>query len=213
MLQLPVAPGPAAVDSALARVLARPEFAAPRESALHAALRRLGNWILDRIVDLLRWLFPRLARSSEAWSAYGRVALMVLAVLGALLLGYVVYLVARNERRRRARLVAAETPPRPLTATEWEARARAAGAAGHWREAALALYQAVLHRLADRGTLRLDPAKTPGDYRRETRRRDVGPTLESFLRAFEPVAFGPGHPQADAYARLRGLAAPLGAHG
>ncbi len=208
----PVGPGPGAVDSVLARVLARPEFAAPTESALRAGLRRLGDWLLARLAELLRWLFPRLGAGGEL-GGYRRIALGVLAVLGALLLAWIAYLIWRNRRRRRARPGAAEEAARPLTASEWEARARAAGAAGQWREAALALYQAVIYRLAERGAVKLDPAKTPGDYRRETRRREVGPGLEGFLRAFEPVAFGADRPAAEAYARLRQLAGPLGAHG
>jgi hypothetical protein len=55
--------------------------------------------------------------------------------------------------------------------------------------------------------VRFDPAKTPGDYRREARKHPaVGPGLGGFLRHFEPVAFG-GRPVDGArYERLRAAA-------
>jgi hypothetical protein len=62
--------------------------------------------------------------------------------------------------------------------------------------------------------LRLDPAKTPGEYRREARARaGAPPVFETFVRRFEPVAFGGVSADRGAYERLLGLAKELGARG
>ena len=99
-------------------------------------------------------------------------------------------------------------------AAEWEARARRAAAEERWRDAAMALYQALLHRLDERGAVRYDAAKTPGEYRRESR-RDVGAArmLEGFLRVWEPVAFGGRGADETVYSGLRELAAEGGVRG
>jgi hypothetical protein len=103
---------------------------------------------------------------------------------------------------------------RARTAPEWEEEAARAAAAGRFRDAAVALYQALLLRLEAGGVLRYDPAKTPGDYRREARRdpRAAG-ALTAFLRGFEPVVFGGRALDAAGYDRLRGAAGEAGARG
>jgi hypothetical protein len=204
------------VDSTLAAVLARPEFAPLPVSPLRQLMGRGFGWLRDRLGELLEWLLPNLDPTAAGWSMLGRVVLFVLGLVGLWLIVRLARIglgAARRRSEKHATIDISETS-RPLTPDEWERRAREAVNAGIWREAVIALYQAVIGRLAENGAVRADPAKTPGDYRREVRGdARVGPGLESFLRQFEPVVFGRRAADADAYARLRDAAAPLGARG
>jgi hypothetical protein len=101
-----------------------------------------------------------------------------------------------------------------MSAASWESAAAAAAAAGRWREASLALYQVLLHRLDAVGAVRYDAAKTPGDYRRELRRdRGALGVLDAFLGPFEPIAFGGRPADAVIFERLRDAAASAGTDG
>lgn len=177
------------VAVALREVLARPEF--------QPAAGRPGRGLWARAI---RWLFDALDRllpdipSLPGGPILNAIAIAALAA-GAFVL---VRRLARNRRRRGAPAPAmargeSAPPTEPAlerTAEEWEARARELLAAGHPREAALALYQAVLRRLADAGLIRYDTSKTPGDYRREMADAPAAAGYVAFLRRFEPLAFG-----------------------
>lgn len=212
MQQLPAG----VVHRVLAEVLARPEFAPPPASLLSRALHAVGTWVRDRMVELARWLFPDPGTVSSVWAFSRRALLVVLALLGVVLLVHLGRLWARSLRtggRRRPAGGRGDGAPSPATAADWEARARTEARASRWREAAVALYQAVLHRLAGERRVSLDPGKTPGDYRREVRSDPVtGPALDRFVQSFEPVAFGRRAGRAE-YERLCALARTMGAHG
>jgi hypothetical protein len=203
------------VDSVLSAVLARPEFTPAPTSPLGRLLTAAGGWILERIHMALRWLLPDLDVSALQWGVIGRMAQPVLLVIGVLVLGYIVTIGVRAFRgRRRRRRGGAGDRPEPVTAADWEAAARAAADAGRWREAALALYQAVLRRLAQEGAVRFDPSRTPGEYRRELRSHpQLGDRVDRFVRAFERAAFGRSDADAAMYAELRQLAMELRGHG
>lgn len=167
-------------------------------------------WIWELVLELVAWLFPE-AQPGTAWSI-GRPVLLALLALVALA-G-----LARATAWGMDRLISDSGGRRngaddseELDTVDWERRARAAAVDGRWRDAAMALYQAVLHRLADQGHLRLEPSKTPGDYRREVR---GGPAvvgrMATFIRTFETVAFGAAEPDEEAYRSLEARAAPLG---
>ena len=197
-------PGAGEVQSAVARVLARPEFARHGVSGPLAWL--LDHWqalkaqVLDFLVGLLR-RFEVLEHTAPVlyWLLIGWLVVSALAILA--------HLVSHAAKLRRGR---ARRPGRSAggagiaaEATDWAAAARSAAAAGRFREAALALYQGVLERLQQRGALRRDPAKTPGDYRREVRGdAPLALRFEAFLRGFEPVAFGGREPDRAAFERL-----------
>lgn len=96
-------------------------------------------------------------------------------------------------RRTQARTTSSATPQVQATdrsAEDWESVARKLVTEGRPREAALALYHAVVRRLADAGLIRYHASKTPGEYRRELRGHDVAAAYGTFLARFEPVAFG-----------------------
>jgi hypothetical protein len=208
-------PTAAQVDQALRRTYARPELA-PREAGALDGLRewwrqlwaRIGQWF-DRFGDL---------RSESPVVYWLVIALLVAAALG--IIGYLLWSTLAGMAERGA-VERAATPrqggapnARARSAAEWEEEARRAAAAGRYREAAVALYQALLLRLEAAGVVRYDPAKTPGDYRREARRdpRAAG-ALTAFLRGFEPAVFGGRTLDGEGYERLRAAASGAGGHG
>ena len=205
-------PTSAEVDRAVAAVFQRPEFTAP---TLSGPLARLAEWYQQVRTAIGEWL-GRLFESSGGGTVLFWIFVAWLA-LTALALGIYLARSARRGWRARDRGVgthSGEGRPAVTGAAEWEATARRAAGEGRWRDAALALYQALLYRLEERGAVRYDAAKTPGDYRRESRRdREAARVLESFLRTWEPVAFGTRGADREGYSRLRELAAGGGARG
>ena len=200
------------VSEALATVYARPELA-PREPPW--LLRWLGE-----LVARIRDLFPQVRLGEDggsmlAWIVGGWLALSALVILGYLLLSAAGMWRGRRQRTARGQGIGdrGQAVERP-SAAGWETVARQAALVGRFREAALALYQALLLRLESRGTVRYDPAKTPGDYRRETRRDpDSHRALDGFLRSWEPAIFGGRPIDREIYERLKGTAAEAGVHG
>jgi hypothetical protein len=205
-------PTTAEVDQAVASVFQRPEFTAP---ALSGPLARLTEWYQQVRAAIGEWL-ARLFLSGGGGTVFFWIFVAWLA-LTALALGIYFARTAWRGWQARDQSVAAASgrgvPDLP-GASEWEALARRAAAEERWRDAALALYQALLHRLDERGAVRYDAAKTPGDYRRESR-HDLGAArmLDGFLRAWEPVAFGGRGADATGYSGLRELAAEGGVRG
>jgi hypothetical protein len=207
---LPTAPQ---VQRALDEVYALPEFA-PR--TLPGPLQ----WLSDRWEALrasIAGLFARfeVLETTAPVLFWGMVAALSLGAL--LIIGHFAVAArgAWRGRERRARAGAqAGAGAGPRGAAEWEAEARRAAAEGRLRDAALALYQALLLRLDARGAVRYDTAKTPGDYRVETSARpDAARALDDFLRGFEPVAFGGRPLDASGYEALRRAAGQGGALG
>lgn len=205
-------PTAAEVDQALRRVYARPELQ-PRESGAMDAFREWRRELFARIGE---WLSRFGALRSDSPVVYWLV-IGALAAAGAAIVGYLLWNTFQRleERGAAPRRTAGPGPvnARARTAAEWEEEARRAAAEGRYRDAAVALYQALLLRLESAGVLRYDPAKTPGDYRREARRdpRAAG-ALTAFLRGFEPVVFGGRTLDGEGYERLRAAAAGAG-HG
>lgn len=206
-------PGVAEVDRVLEEILARPDFASPPRAPLWRALGAAWDWFWARLGDLLEWLVPGIDSVSAPWSVGGRVVLAVLAVVGVALLLHLGRLGMASLRRRGPagrRSAETGTSDDPVDAEGWEARARSAAERGRFRDAAVALYQAVIHRLAREERVRFDPGKTPGDYRREVGDDPrAGPLLEAFVRRWEPVAFGRTSAGPGSWDELLGLARAL----
>jgi hypothetical protein len=200
------------VDRALAEVFERPEFAPPPPSPI-------GEWLAGVWDSVRRWIAGAFAGVDLTPGGQRLLFWMVVALLAVAALALLVRVVRlaaawwarRGERERRTPGTSSATA---TSAEDWDARARDAAAGGRWRDAALALYHALLLRLAARGAVRVDAAKTPGDYRRETRGDETAAAaLDAFLRPFEPVAFGGRPLDAEGYARLRATVAQAGANG
>jgi hypothetical protein len=194
------------VAEALERVYARPELGPPPPGLLDP----VREWI-DRVLRAVGRLFSRVfdIQGDSPWLHW--LVVTLLAVLGVVIIGFLLHqtlsrLGADSPRRGNAEASIARGA-RARSAPEWDALAARLAGEGRYREATLALYQALLLRMEAAGALRYDPAKTPGDYRREVRPHPQGPVLGAFLRGFEPVAFGGRTLEADGYDRLRAAAA------
>ncbi len=201
------------VQRALDQVYALPEFA-PR--AVPGPLR----WLAERWAGLRAWiaeLFERFQVLETTtpflfWLVVAGLALAALAIIGHFVLAAEGAWRGRERRSRAAAQAGAGAGPRGPA--EWEAEARRAAAEGRLRDAALALYQALLLRLDAGGAVRYDASKTPGDYRLEARTKpDAARVLDDFLRGFEPVAFGGRPLDAPGYEALRRAAGQGGAPG
>ncbi|HEY0394050.1 MAG TPA: DUF4129 domain-containing protein [Candidatus Elarobacter sp.] len=192
------APWPNGDPRALAhRVVAEPGFQ-------HAAQRPGEKTWLDYVLDALHRLWDavmspirHLAGNGKASSVIGIVVLV--AVL--LLLAYVIVRFARRVRWRRA--------PRPGTAyaelgADGDARsllrrALDAAAAGRHHEAAALLWASALRALDERGRVRFDPARTPGEWRRAVR----DPSFDALARDAVTALFGERGADAALVERMR----------
>lgn len=206
-------PGPAELDRAVRSVLARPEFA---ERELPGFLQRLVDLytgareaLWGMIAD---WVAFRAAEPVLGWIVLGLAALVVLFLL--VHLGRAALRAWRTRERPRSTVdegADADRGSAALRPATWEARAAEEATAGRLRAAAVALYRALLLRLDERGSVRYDPSKTPGDYRREAGGdAAAGEGLRDFLGRFEPIAFGGREVSPDGYASLAAAARRAG---
>jgi hypothetical protein len=202
----------AQVERALREVYSQPEFAEQTRGT------DLWGWVREQIGVAVMRLFEWLNTFRAMQEARPIVFWLIVAWLSltaAALLVHLIYTSTSAFTRTRTEHGGREDVPRgPRGATDWESEARRAAAEGRLRDAALALYHALVLRLDARGALRFDPSKTPGDYRREVRAHpEVARPFTAFLRGFEPVAFGGRALDADGYERLRTAAGEAGARG
>jgi hypothetical protein len=204
-------PTAAQVQQALAEVYARPEFREQKHG--------FGEWLMQKLAAAVQWIGRHLSWLSELRHTNPTLFLMIVVWLVATALAIVVHLVwtAVQVARRGEATPAGDAggkKPKPRTAADWEAEAARLAADGKLREAAAALYQALLLRLDAVGVVRFDASKTPGDYRREARKHpEAARALGGFLRIFEPVAFGGRALDGEGWERLRAAAAEGPAHG
>ena len=183
---------PAAVHDSVQAVLRDPAFT-----------RSLRRTLFDRA---FAWLLEWLNRLQRALKGLPSTRSIGLTVIGLVVLVLVVraVLAARKEasdqvqaKRRRSGLP--EGDP-------W-ASADVLAAEQRFEEAAHALYHGVLRSLERTDRVRLDPARTSGDYARELRRRG-SPSValfRSFPRRFESAVYGHERCTAEVYTELRAL--------
>ncbi len=207
----------AEIERTLDAVLARPEFGAAEPPPLYRWFGKLMDWLGDVVWPFLSRFLPDPDWSHPGWERVWIGLLGLGALLGVALLVYLIVLAVRWVRGRSRRVAGAgpQPPIGPVGPAEWEALAAQSAERGDWREAALALYQAVILRMGEGGVVRVEPAKTPGEYGREARRQDaaVAGRLEAFLSWFQRVAYGRSEPGADQYDSLLTSARALGSHG
>lgn len=198
------------VDAALARVFARPEFAEREAPELLRLISELAAAFRFWVASLLRSWVPELWHPAFAWLLVGLLCALALWALYALVSAVIGAPRPVDVPRRDGRAV----HTRGETAEWWESNARAAAAAGRFRDAAIALYMAAVLRLEERGALRYHPGKTPGDYRTEVRSHPASRRpFDAFIRQFLPVAFGARAPDAAAFHALAASATDLGVNG
>jgi hypothetical protein len=197
------------VRKAVSIVYQRPEF-----QERHG----ISEWFWKKVSGVFAWIgdqLAALARLRETnpvlfWIIVGWLALSAVAIIA-----HLVWTALQASRRGETAPEKAKTKaPRARTAADWEAEAARLAAEGKLREAAVALYQALLLRLDALGVVRFDASKTPGDYRREARKdADASRALTGFLRLFEPVVFGGRALDAEGWETMRRAAADGAARG
>lgn len=192
------APGPWPHDprTVAPSVLADPRF----RLNLPPPARSWWDYLLDALRPWWHRLFDPLSRAAGNERATTVIGTIVLVVIALLLLFVVVRFVRglqlRRTRRERAvaAALAADADSRSL-----RERALAALAAGRYREAAGLLWTSALRALDERGRVRYDAARTPGEWRRA-----VGdPAFDAFARDAVVALFGDRPPDAELVARMR----------
>lgn len=154
--------------------------------------------------ELLGAEFRAVAGSPAArWALFGVTIAIVVAIVIHMLVSRV-GLGDSAERRDGQRR------PEWAGGDPWALAQRLAGA-GNYTDAAHALYRALLQAVARREQVRIDPAKTTGDYVRDLRRRSsalVTP-FRDFARTYEVVVYGLGVCDRPRYERLLTLASAI----
>lgn len=175
-----------------------------RDPAFHRSLRRS---LADRLLVWMAEWFDRLLKLFQHAPSARSIALVfagliALFVIVRLLVGASARDASPGRGARRRGAVSAEDP--------WAA-ADALVAAGLFEEAAHALYRGVILSLGRRERLRLDPARTSGDYARELRRRSAASLVpfRAFTRRFDVVVYGHDGATAASVAELRELSRPF----
>lgn len=184
------------------RDVARAILAAPRfrdtgsDAPQSDPLAVFWNWIGERLAELLRAIGHVLGSRNPLNAAIGAVVVAVVVVAA----GYLLFRLVRAARGlrgpRRSGQPAASEPV--TTSGELWARAVAAVAAGRLHDAALLFWAAALRALDERGRLRFDPARTPGEVRRVL--RDA--SFDDFARDAVVAIYGAGAATADRLERL-----------
>lgn len=198
----------------LAQAAARQWPAAAVHDTVQAVLRdaafqrSLRTSLADRVILWVTDVLAKLARRFEHGPSLRGIGLGVAALL-------VVFVVVRAMIGARARNDRSSGSTRKrrggaIVEDAWLA-ADALLREGRYEDAAHALYRGVMQSIGQSERLRLDPAKTSGDYARELRRRGA-PSLASFrvfIARFDVVVYGHRPADAAAIAELQALAMPF----
>jgi Na+-transporting methylmalonyl-CoA/oxaloacetate decarboxylase gamma subunit len=121
-----------------------------------------------------------------------------------LVLAFLVYVIVRFAKRLRLRRTARESVAVAALEAESDARtllarALAAAAAGRHHEAAALLWSSALRALDERGRVRFDAARTPGEWRRVVR----DPAFDALARDAVVALFGDRGADASLVTRMR----------
>jgi hypothetical protein len=179
-------------------VLADPRF---QHAAKHPAQKSLIQRALDYLHDL--WVkltepLHHITGSSKATQIIGIMVLVVviagLAFVAARYAGRVSWRPFSRAPRAGAEILGTEADARTL-----RARALEAAAAGRHHEAAALLWASALRALDERGRVRFDPARTPGEWRRAVR----DPSFDALARDAVVALFGTAGADAALVTRMR----------
>jgi hypothetical protein len=138
-------------------ILSRPEFRPPSRSLL----QRIFDFVAEVVSDLLSTVV-----GGGRGSLIGLV--LVIAFIGALIAIWVRF-VPTMSRDPSTRGDGGDVERR-RPATDWNAEADGAAAAGRWRDALRYRYRALIARLAEVGVIEEVPGRTAGEYRHELHR-------------------------------------------
>lgn len=168
------------VRNTVRTILARDEFLPPPPNPFdrltNAVLRAAGR-LVEWLLRPMNWLVNKLTQIAGERSPVA--VWMVVGLLVALLLlviFHIYYLSARAFGSDRPRRVGQAAGIFPLQARDLLDQARAAAAAGQFREAVRLIYQAALRLLDQAGVIRYDASLTNWDYAHQLAPREpLGP--------------------------------------
>lgn len=178
-------------------IVADPRFhgntsnAAPAQSLID----RIWAWIAGQLMELMHGIGHALGTRTPLKVAIG---FIVLALIAATVVALAVRFVRLPARRRRASPASVALTD-AVTSAELVRQALAAAQNERWHAAASALARAALHALDERGRLRFDPSRTPGEVRRVL--HDAA--FDAFEREATTALFAEHAATADRFARLR----------
>jgi hypothetical protein len=185
------------------RAVARAIVADPRfhgttttDAAQPNLFDRFLAWLGERLGELLRAIGHVIGAQTPLNMFIGAVVLVAAAV-GVVVL--IVWFVRRPWRGHGVALVRSVPLEETPTSSELFAQALAAALAERWHAAASLLVRAALHALDERGRLRFEPARTPG----EARRLLHDAAFDAFEREATTALFAAGAATPDRFARLR----------
>jgi hypothetical protein len=179
------------------RIVAEPHYQrAPQHAGEKSWLDYLGDG-LHRLWQMLIAPLRSLTGNGTVSEIIGLLVLAAVVVVLAVLIVRVVRQVRRRDARRHA--VAPSALGAGADARTLLARALEAAAAGRHHDAAALLWASALHALDERGRVRYDPARTPGEWRRV-----VGePGFDALARDAVTALFGERGADAELVARMR----------
>lgn len=176
-----------------------------RDAAFQRSLRRS---LADRMLLWATDILARLARRFHDGPSLRAVGLGIAALL--VLFVVVRAVTAARARDNRSGGAARRRAGVATTTDPWLA-ADALARQGRFEEAAHALYRGVIQSIGHSERLRLDPAKTSGDYARELRRRGASSftSFRAFIVRFDVIVYGHRPADATALDELLHLAQPF----
>jgi len=190
--------GPADAEQRLREILARPEFQQAEPSALEQELNRLLARLLEGAAGVL-FAAPAVV--------YG------LAAIGLLLLGWLVYTLARTMFGPGATgnpVVPAEAGDEDLSAAQALQRAQALASGGDYRTSMRYLYLSSLLFLEEAGRLRYDRTLTNREYLRQVEGQpDLAEPFRVVVNTFDRVWYGFVPVDAQAYETYLGYVQAL----
>jgi len=148
-------------------VLADPRF---RGAAQHAGGKSWSDYLLEALRRFWDWLVQPFRHVVGGATLANIIGTLVLIAAGMLILFAAAYFAralqrrARPQRRAAAVALAGEPDSRALLDA-----ALAAAGAGRYRDAAVLLWSSALHALDERGRVRYDASRSPGEWRRAVR--------------------------------------------
>ena len=158
----------------------------------------------EYVFDAIRWWWHRLFDPLSHAIGNDLITRGIGIGVLVLVLAFLVFVIARFARRLRVRRTVREhaaiaTLEAEADARSLLARALAAAAAGRHREAAALLWSSALRALDERGRVRFDAARTPGEWRRAVR----DPAFDALAHDAVVALFGDRGADASLVTRMR----------
>jgi hypothetical protein len=156
------------------------------------------NWFVDHILrPLLHPIGSALARSQGVGKWVGLILIAVALCALAFLIFRLVLAFVRPRRDAQSLERGVRSLELGRSSADWLALAREAAARGDYERAIAALFAAALAALDERAVIALDPARTPGEYRRLVRRTraDASVAFDELADRYVRAAYAEAAPE------------------